>query len=201
MKITSEQFKEIMRLFNNGDFESRKEAISMLYDGYSRHYLIVIKRDFMHNKFDDDTAEEILQDTFLRLLVKQTKPSSTFAINAWLKSYVFNVTRDKLKKTFRYKEFPYHSETRSDDEAISTLVDAHNTKDSVVIEECIKEVIREFGKDDPEGVELFTKVKLEGEKYSDLENIYGKTVSNLKRVVSEVNSKLKDLVEPCFERS
>ncbi len=201
MKITSEQFKEIMRLFNNGDFESRKEAISMLYDGYSRHYLIVIKRDFMHNKFDDDTAEEILQDTFLRLLVKQTKPSSAFAINAWLKSYVFNVTRDKLKKTFRYKEFPYHSETRSDDEAISTLVDAHNTKDSVMIEECIKEVIREFGKDDPEGVELFTKVKLEGEKYSDLENIYGKTVSNLKRVVSEVNSKLKDLVEPCFERS
>ena len=42
MKITSEQFKEIMRLFNNGDFESRKEAIAMLYDGYSRHYLIVI---------------------------------------------------------------------------------------------------------------------------------------------------------------
>ena len=38
MTISTEQFKEIMRLFDAGDFESRKEAVSMLYEGYSRHY-------------------------------------------------------------------------------------------------------------------------------------------------------------------
>ena len=52
MAISSQQFKEIMRLFDAGDFESRKEAVSMLYEGYSRHYLIVIKRDFMRNNYD-----------------------------------------------------------------------------------------------------------------------------------------------------
>ena len=76
MTITPDQFKEIMRLFDAGDFESRKEAITMLYKGYSRHYLVVIKRDFMHNNYDDDTAAEVLQDVFLSLLSKQTKPSS-----------------------------------------------------------------------------------------------------------------------------
>jgi len=201
MTISSQQFKEIMRLFDAGDFESRKEAVSILYEGYSRHYLIVIKRDFMHNNYDDDTAEEVLQDTFLSLLSKQTKPSSEFAIGAWLKGYVFNVARDNLKKAYRHKEFTYHSDTKSDDDAISSVVDAQNTKDSATIEECINQVIIECGKDDPEGVELFTKVKSEGMAYSELTNIYGKTVSNLKKIVSEVNTMLKDLVQPCLERS
>jgi hypothetical protein len=73
MTITPDQFKEIMRLFDTGDFESRKKAVSMLYEGFSRHYLIVIKRDFMFNKYDDAMAEEVLQDVFLSLLSKQTK--------------------------------------------------------------------------------------------------------------------------------
>ena len=115
MTITPDQFKEIMRLFDAGDFESRKEAVSMLYEGYSRHYLIVIKRDFMHNNYDDDTAEKYCRMSFLSLLSKQTKPSSEFAIRAWLKSYVFNVARDNLKKAYRHKEFAYHSDTKSDE--------------------------------------------------------------------------------------
>ena len=201
MTITPDQFKEIMRLFDEGDFESRKEAVSMLYEGYSRHYLIVIKRDFMHNNYDNDTAEEVLQDTFLSLLSKQTKPSSEFAIGAWLKGYVFNVARDNLKKAYRHKEFTYHSDTKSDEEAISSVVDAQNTKDSMTIEQCIKQVMIETGKDDPEGVELFSKVKMEGIAYSELTNIYGKTVSNLKKIVSEMNTMLKDLIQPCLERA
>ena len=201
MTISPDQFKEIMRLFDAGDFESRKEAITMLYKGYSRHYLVVIKRDFMHNKYDDDTAAEVLQDVFLSLLSKQTKPSSEFAIGAWLKGYVFNVARDNLKKAYRHKEFTYHSDTKSDEEAISSVVDAQNTKDSMTIEQCIKQVMIETGKDDPEGVELFSKVKMEGIAYSELTNIYGKTVSNLKKIVSEMNTMLKDLIKPCLERA
>ena len=68
----------------------------------------------------------------------------------------------------------------------------------MTIEECIKQVIIECGKDDPEGVELFTKVKSEGMAYSELTNIYGKTVSNLKKIVSEVNTMLKDLSATLF---
>ena len=45
MKMTEK--KEIMRLFDAGDFESRKEAVSMLYEGFSGYYLMVIKRDLI----------------------------------------------------------------------------------------------------------------------------------------------------------
>ena len=192
MTITPDQFKEIMRLFDAGDFESRKEAITMLYKGYSRHYLVVIKRDFMHNKYDDDTAAEVLQDVFLSLLSKQTKPSSAFAISAWLKSYVFNVTRDRMKKS-GFEVLPDDPDSGGDIPS--------NPGDSTMIEKCMEEVIKECGKDDPEGAELFSKVKVEGYAYSELTNIYGKTVSNLKKIVSEFNTMLKELIQPCLERA
>ena len=69
-----------------------------------------------------------------------------------------------------------------------------------MIEECIKQVMIETAKDDPEGIELFSKVKMEGMAYSELTNIYGKTVSNLKKIVSEMNTMLKDLIQPCLGR-
>ena len=193
MTITPDQFKEIMRLFDAGDFESRKEAASILYEGFSRHYLIVIKRDFMFNKYDDAMAEEVLQDVFLSLLSKQTKPSSAFAISSWLKSYVFNVTRDRMKKG--------GFEVLPDDPGRGEGENPTNPGDSMMIKKCMEEVIKECGKDNPEGVELFSKVKVEGYAYSELTNIYGKTVSNMKKIVSEVNTMLKQLIQPCLERA
>ena len=192
MTITPDQFKEIMRYFDAGDFESRKKAVSMLYEGFSRHYLIVIKRDFMFNKYDDALAEEVLQDVFVSLLTKQTKPSSAFAISAWLKSYVFNVTRDRMKKS-GFEVLPDDPDSGGDIPL--------NPGDSTMIEKCMEEVIKECGKDDPEGAELFSKVKVEGYAYSELTNIYGKTVSNLKKIVSEFNTMLKELIQPCLERA
>ena len=191
MTITPDQFKEIMRLFDAGDFESRKEAVSIFYEGFSRNYLIVITRDFMFNKYDDAMADAVLQDVFLSLLSKQTKPSSAVAISAWLKSYVFNVTRDRMKKS-GFEVLPDDPGSGSDNPS--------NTGDSLMIEKCMEEVIKECGKDNPEGVELFSKVKVEGYAYSELTNIYGKTVSNMKKIVSEVNTLLKDLIQPCLER-
>ena len=201
MKITPDQFKEIMRYFDAGDYESRKKAIDMLYAGFSTHFIKKIKREFFYDSYDEETAEDILHDVFHSLCKKRTKPSAAFAISAWLDKYVFNVARDNLKKAYRHKEFSYHTETKSDDDAISSVVDEANSKDSMMIAECIKQVMEETQKDYPEKMELFTKVKLEGESYSDLTYIYGKTASNLKKIVSEMNTMLKVLIQPCIERA
>ena len=112
MKITEK--KEIMRLFDAGDFESRKKAVSMLYEGFSGKYLMVIKRMFKRNKYDVYmySPEEILQDVFLYLLSKKTKPSSASTISAWLRAYVLTEIRDdkgnlfqKVKRNVEWNDF------------------------------------------------------------------------------------------------
>ena len=99
MNITREQFKEIMHLFDTGDFESRREAVAIIFHGYSDYLLNLIKHKYMHNKYDEAIAEEVLQDVFLSLLSKLTKPSSAFALHNWMKKYTYNVARDRMKKS------------------------------------------------------------------------------------------------------
>jgi len=190
--IQKTDFKLIMEHFNAGDFESRKKAVDMLYRAYSQHYLIVIKREFMSNRYDDSAAEDILQDAFLSLTSKMTKPSSEFAISSWLKSYIYNITRDNMKKAYRNRE--------QSEEVIPALPGDSDNSDSVASIECIKQVVIACGKEDPEGMELFTAVKTEGKAYSELTNLYGKTVSNLKRIVSEVNKLVQESIQPCLDR-
>ena len=212
MTISSKDFKQIMFLFDAGDFESRKKAIFILYDNYRPHYLRIIKREFMKKKYDDETAEDILQDAFLSLLSGRTKPSSKFAIGKWLRACVFNVTRNNLQKAYRRSEFSYHSDTEHDDDVISKIssqsnkvgavpinVNSHN--DSLLIEKCVEEVLKDLQKNDPEGAELFSKVKTEGIAYSKLTHITGMNENNLRRIVSEFNSLLKDLIQPCLHRA
>ena len=190
--IQKTDFKLIMEHFNAGDFESRKKAVDMLYRAYSQHYLIVIKREFMSNRYDNSAAEDILQDAFLSLTSKMTKPSSEFAISSWLKSYIYNITRDNMKKAYRNRE--------QSEEVIPVLPGDSDNSDSVASIECIKQVVIAYGKEDPEGMELFTAVKTEGKAYSELTNLYGKTVSNLKRIVSEVNKLVQESIQPCLDR-
>ena len=149
--ITPDQFKEIMRLFDAGDYESRQKAISILYNGYRDYLLNLIKHKFMHNKYDEAMAEEVLQDVFLSLLSKQTKPSSTFAISAWLKKYTYNVARDRMKKS-GFDVLPYNPEY-GEGESV------RNTKDSMMIERCIEEIMIACFKDNPEGMEIFSSFK------------------------------------------
>ena len=190
--IQKTDFKLIIELFNAGDFESRKKAVDMLYRAYRQHYLIVIKREFMSNKYDDSAAEDILQDAFLSLTSKLTKPSSEFAISSWLKSYIYNITRDNMKKAYRNRE--------QSQEVAKNLPGDSDNSDSVASIECIKQVVIACGKENPVGMELFTAVKTEGKTYSELTNLYGKTVSNLKRIVSEVNKLVQELIKPCLDR-
>ena len=193
MNITKEQFKEIMHLFDAGDFESRREAVAIIFHGYSDYLLNLIKHKYMHNKYDEAMAEEVLQDVFLSLLSKLTKPSSAFALHNWLKKYTYYVTSDRMKKS-GFDVLPYNPE-QGESESV------RNTKDSMMIEKCIEEIMIACFKDNPEGMEIFSNVKYEGYAYSDLTNFYGKSVSNLKKIVSEVNSMLKELTYPCYERS
>lgn len=192
MKITPDQFKEIMRLFDAGDFESRRKAVAILYDGYRDYLLNLIKYKYMHNKYDETMAEEVFQDVFLSLLTKQTKPSSAFALHNWMKKYTYNVARDRMKKS-GFDVLPYNPE-------IGEGESVRNTKDSMMIERCVEEIMIACFKDNPEGMAIFSSFKYEGYAYSELTNFYGKSVSNLKKIVSEVNSMLKELTYPCYER-
>jgi RNA polymerase sigma factor (sigma-70 family) len=200
MYATDKDFEEIFALFDSGNFESRKVAVMKLYEFYRTSYLMIIKREMLHSRYDDSLAEDVLQDTFISLLSKNTTPSSPFAIGQWLKSYVYNVARDNLKKAYRKNESTFHSDELSDDDSVSNLSNFVESGDSSFIKHCLSTVIIEYGRDYPEKAEVLSKIITEDVSYKQLSKIFGKTESNLKRIFSLASHELKDLMEPCFEK-
>ena len=91
-----------------------------------------------------------------------------------MKKYTYNVARDRMKKS-GFEVLPYDPDNGRGEIP-------SNPRDSIMIEKCIEEIIKNCNKDNPEGMELFSKVKVEWFAYSELTNIYGKTVSNLKKI-------------------
>jgi RNA polymerase sigma factor (sigma-70 family) len=200
MYATDKDFEEIFALFDSGNFESRKVAVMKLYEFYRTSYLMIIKREMLHSRYDDSLAEDVLQDTFISLLSKNTTPSSPFAIGQWLKSYVYNVARDNLKKAYRKNESTFHSDELSDDDSVSNLSNFVESGDSSFIKHCLSTVIIEYGRDYPEKAEVLSKIITEDVSYKQLSKIFGKTESNLKRIFSLASHELEDLMEPCFEK-
>ena len=203
INLTPKDYEEIMNLFDADDRESRIKAISLLFRGYYSYFVKLIKVEFIRNKNAKNEAEDMLQDTMVSLLTKNTKPTSKYAIHAWFRSYVYNITRDKLKRKYRQQEVSGHSDSGSSDESenddvISRIMTDGGTEGTSISLECIKEVLRDFAANNPEGFLLHKKVKNEGYSYKELTKLFGKTVSNLKKIVSEVNTMLLNDIQHCL---
>ena len=117
--------KEVLRLFNSGDRENRKKAVSLLFEAYSKRYLELAHSvadskqsnpyDFIWERYwqvtehtrtlkteDEEVTQvetqknEALKDIFWNIENDETKPTSEKDIGAWLDNAVKNYANDKM---------------------------------------------------------------------------------------------------------
>lgn len=82
--------KEIVNLLENGD----KKAITLLYDNYADALYGVIKKVIS----DDDTAQDVLQETFVKIWRYSKKYDSSKAkLFTWLYRIAYNSSIDKVR--------------------------------------------------------------------------------------------------------
>ena len=82
--------KRIVNLLENGD----KKAISLLYENYADTLYGVIKKVIT----DDDTAQDVLQETFVKIWRYAKKYDSSKAkLFTWLYRIAYNTSIDKIR--------------------------------------------------------------------------------------------------------
>lgn len=118
--------KELMEKVKSED----TSAFSVLVDRYKVRLLNLVYR-MLQNK---DEAEDILQETFLRVYRERRSYDPTYAFSTWIYTITLNLCRNELKKRKRFKFFgldliknsrEYASQgTRNDDCLSSTLENA-----------------------------------------------------------------------------
>ena len=96
--------KQIISLLQNSD----KKAISLLYENYADALLGVIKKVI----FDDDTAQDVLQETFVKIWRYAKKYDSSKAkLFTWLYRIAYNTAIDKIRSLKKKTEKEVQMET------------------------------------------------------------------------------------------
>lgn len=98
--------KEIITLLQNSD----KKAISILYENYADALLGVIKKVIS----DDDTAQDVLQETFVKIWRYSKKYDSSKAkLFTWLYRIAYNTAIDKIRSQKNKNKNEVQMETSS----------------------------------------------------------------------------------------
>lgn len=98
--------KQIVTLLQNSD----KKAISLLYENYADALFGVIKKIIS----DDDTAQDVLQETFVKIWRYAKKYDSSKAkLFTWLYRIAYNTAIDKVRSQKNKKNNEVQMETSS----------------------------------------------------------------------------------------
>ncbi|MFD1162790.1 MULTISPECIES: RNA polymerase sigma factor [Hwangdonia] len=98
--------KDIVTLLENGD----KKAITLLYENYADALYGVIKKVIA----DDDTAQDVLQETFVKIWRYSKKYDSDKAkLFTWLYRIAYNTAIDKIRSLKNKTEKEVQMETSS----------------------------------------------------------------------------------------
>lgn len=98
--------KDIVNLLENGD----KKAITLLYENYADALYGVIKKVIV----DDDTAQDVLQETFVKIWRYSKKYDSSKAkLFTWLYRIAYNTAIDKIRSVKNKTEKEVQMETSS----------------------------------------------------------------------------------------
>ncbi|MCF7567208.1 RNA polymerase sigma factor [Sabulilitoribacter arenilitoris] len=98
--------KDIVNLLENGD----KKAITLLYENYGDALYGVIKKVIV----DDDTAQDVLQETFVKIWRYSKKYDSSKAkLFTWLYRIAYNTSIDKIRSLKKKTEKEVQMETSS----------------------------------------------------------------------------------------
>jgi len=199
--LSPEEFNEIFNLLISDKYSFRKKAIARLYEVYRPIFLRIIKREFYYKSLDSEFLEDLIQDTFVSLLSKKTVPSSSFAISQWLKSYTLNIARDSLKRAYRHHEFSNDDEHNKFQKTLDKTNENVSNHDTFFESECLRQAIINYGTLHPVEMEILTFAKTKDMKYSEIATIFGKSESNIKKIISIASRELKRLMDDCINQN
>lgn len=166
----------------NEFLSGNKEAFDSLYTKYKSkiHYFIlnIIK--------DSSKAEKIMQDTFMYMLKNKSNLEYSF------KNYIYLVAKSRaisyinVEKRRKQIDDKYLSDISKDEEA--------DILDDIAKNEHKKEILKTMEKLDDRYKNAIYLTKIEGFSYSEVSDILGESVANVKNLVHRGKSKLRKLI-------
>jgi RNA polymerase sigma-70 factor (ECF subfamily) len=183
--------ENLMLRYRNGD----EEAFEILFRRYEKPVFSFIYRILM-NTVD---AEDICQETFLRLIKKIDNYQESGNLKTWIFRIALNLCRDRLRRkkfrTHRSIDEPSPSQNGNVIDFKSTLSDHDSDQSDCLEKDEMREVIQQAFAKLPEKQRTVVILKEYQEmKFSEISNIMNKPIGTVKSLNHRGRQKLKKIL-------
>ena len=192
-------FETIFNQLSSLKVEDRKEAVSSLYNAYQKRFT----REFIFkfkNSLNPQTIEDVIQESFIKIIEKKSVPKSAISIVGWLKKIITNTALDKIRQLQSSNSQLVYSNDDEDEYEIFENNEKHSTIESVNMRDCIENAFLNFASKHSEEFEIFSTFSTVADStQKTLSELYGKSLSNIKKICAQTQKALEALTEPCME--
>ena len=126
-KLTDE---ELMLRFQNGDEDSYSELVERYKNKLMNHIFYYMK--------DRESAEDIVQDTFVRVYLNKDKYKEIAKVSTWIYTIAINLAKTALSRSGKMNSF---SITGKDGENDYEIKDKHSSTDRDVLKNELSDII------------------------------------------------------------
>ncbi len=188
--LTEKSDEELVRLFTEG----KERAFNELMGRYSRRIVNYVYRIIG----DRDRAEDLLQDTFIRVYRNIDRFDQKRKFSTWLYTIATNLAKNELRNTGRspimYFQTLFY---RKEDQKMFEAVDQADKPDDQLYRSQLKELVAKAVEKLPERHRLvFTLRETEGKSYEEIAEILDCNIGTVKSRLNRARARFAHIIEP-----
>ena len=185
--------EDILRSIRQGG-RARDAALKALYDGTAQHML----RFFVYRGVSGDEAQDILQETFVKIVRNADTFNGSGAARAWIWQVARNCFTDFMRKRSRLSE----DEVAVNDEKWQALEETTAAPPDCVpgqsVETCVASGLEAFASQNPERAAALM-LHMDGMSMAEISERIGRTVAATKEYLSQCRKKIQHFIAHCTE--
>lgn len=187
------QYDDIMTLIRASG-SARNAGVKALFDGSGREML----RFFIHQGVSPTDAEDVLQDTFIKIIRGANNYAGQGNAQSWFWQVARNCMTDFLRKRGAYsdKYAPFDDE-HSDLAGSVAQFDVPGAL-QLTVDECVSSGLDAFAKDHADRAYALT-LQMDGASIEHIASVIGRTATATKQYLSQCRKKLEPYVARCTE--
>ncbi|MBD2859240.1 RNA polymerase sigma factor [Spongiibacter sp. KMU-158] len=164
--------------------EAGRRALKDLYFQYAHRF----RGYFLRRGLNQADAEDLTQESFIKIVRSAANANSITAPRAWLWSVAKSVLLDHLKKT------PSSNQEwdAQGDEPFSEF-----SHDQQAMARCVEQQFQQFASSSPEGAQIIRWVVLDGFSSTEVAEMIDRTHGATREYLSQLRKKLRPLLEVC----
>ena len=178
--------EQLIEEFQNGEISSYNQLIYRYKDRLFNYIY-----QFVH---DIDLAEDLLQDTFLKLYTHKNSYKEVAKFSTWLYTIAANLARTELRKIKRRKTFSV-SELSNDDREYIISSDASDQSEDYLTENFEKKIQNALVQLPDDFKTIIILRDIQELSYDEISNITKLALGTVKSRINRARLKLRDIIK------